>query len=613
LHPFREAVTIVGAIHLARGRRGNSDPGSPPQHEREHMNEIHETPRTGYRPSGKVKWVRFVAGALVTAAVAGLMAVCLFWAFRRGIYLIFVAPLIASAVVGGVWFLALTWSHCRNKRLTAATSILLALLTYLGYYQLGLTQIIGIRNIHRIDILPHYVQFRMKTDLAEDVRFRNVNRGRRAGPDRVQQGFNWVFFGSELVLVAGVVATIGQYCASRAYCESCSRWMTSETLKLAPMTGAALWDSLEEQQYEDVHALLARTSTPNSVGCNVTVEHCSTCAASERPQVVYLTVKDVRVPGTREPFATKLGALFKPRWSAGQRSLVNQVELHPAEVGALVASFPGLRGTVREHPRLFADARAVAQEIADAQKTEAAEWNQRLARITPVEPEDAGTVLTRRNAIIQTVIGVVTIFGGFGLAFGPAGVLFSLDPKPPDWVFGVGVGWMFLCLILDLIWILSYPTYFTSLFMLRKTRNALEFRANPAVDLHNPELVFVDIVPRINWGKQMLENATDIGFLEMSESKRALLFEGDRERYFIPVESILEVKHESWAALVQHQLQSAPTLHHHIVVRAQTAAGAWETWFSRRQDTFRRLTAKQRLADAQELESKIRRLIESAR
>jgi len=149
--------------------------------------------------------------------------------------------------------------------------------------------------------------------------------------------------------------------------------------------------------------------------------------------------------------------------------------------------------------------------------------------------------------------------------------------------------------------------------MLRKTKNAFEFRANPAVDLHNPELAFVDIVPRINWGKQMLENATDIGFLEMSESKRALLFEGDRERYFIPVESILEVKHESWAALVQHQLQSAPTLHHHIVVRAQTAGGPWETWFSRRQDTFRRLTAKQRLADAQELESKIRRLIESAR
>jgi hypothetical protein len=54
-------------------------------------------------------------------------------------------------------------------------------------------------------------------------------------------------------------------------------------------------------------------------------------------------------------------------------------------------------------------------------------------------------------------------------------------------------------------------------------------------------------------------------------------------------------------------------LHHHIVVRAQTASGPWETWFSRRQDTFRRLTAKQRIADAQELESKIRRLMQPAR
>ncbi len=117
------------------------------------------------------------------------------------------------------------------------------------------------------------------------------------------------------------------------------------------------------------------------------------------------------------------------------------------------------------------------------------------------------------------------------------------------------------------------------------------------------------MVPRINWGKQMMENASDIGFLELNKSRRELIFEGDRQRYWIPVDSILEIKHEFWAESIQHQLQSSPTLHHLVVVHAMTADGPWETWFSRRHNKLQMRTAKRRLADALELESKIRELM----
>ena len=145
--------------------------------------------------------------------------------------------------------------------------------------------------------------------------------------------------------------------------------------------------------------------------------------------------------------------------------------------------------------------------------------------------------------------------------------------------------------------------------MLRQTRHAFELRPNPAVDMNDPDLFFVDIIPRINWGKQMMENATDIGFLQLDKSRRELRFEGDRERYWIPAESILEIKHEFWAESVQHQLQKAPSLNHVIVVRAMTASGPWETWFYSRQYKFRLHTENARLADALELESKIRELM----
>ena len=569
--------------------------------------------RAAYRASGHVNWLKFVPGLIVTGGLAIALAWLLFWALQRGFYLIFVAPLIASFALAGVWYLVLSWSQCRNKLIALRSSVILGLVLYLGYFHFGLLQIVGMHNAHRFDLLPRYIQLRMRTDVARDARHPNPNKFQPKRPDRVQQAFNWFFFGGELILVAGVVNSIGNLCVSRAYCETCSRWMKSESLKLPPHVGRALWHALEQKRYEDVHTFLTNTSHRSSVGCNVTVEHCPYCAAGERPLVVYLTVKDLVEPGAREPIGTKFASLFKPRWSAGLRPVITQIELLPDEIAPLAMSFADLKHSVKADPDLFAELQAVSREMASAREPMPTHGIQRFARIQPVEPGEAGTVLTRRNAILQTVIGVVSIFGGFVVAFAPALILGNLEPEPPGWVMGTAVAWLFGGLVLNLAWILLFPTFFTTRFMLRQTRNAFEYRPSPAVDLRNPDLVFVDIVPRSNWGKQMMENATDIGFLEMNKSTRELVFEGDRERYWIPVESILEIKHEFWAEAVQHQLQSAPTLHHHVVVRAQTADGPWETWFSRRQDTLRLLTAGRRLADATELEAKIRELMPATR
>jgi hypothetical protein len=324
---------------------------------------------------------------------------------------------------------------------------------------------------------------------------------------------------------------------------------------------------------------------------------------------VYLTIKDIPAPGKPDPIAAKVGSLFKPEHSANLRTLADHVALRPEEVGALAGSFPALKGTIEAHPKLFAEAQPAVWEADDDGAAPAAGRPDRVARIEAVEPREAGTVLTRGNAIAQTVIVTLSALGGLLLAFVPAGVLYTLDPKPPDWVFGIAVGWMFACLLLNLAWNLSFARYPSSRFMLRQTRRAFELRPNPAVELNDPDLYFVDIIPRVNWGKMMLENATDIGFLQLDHRRRRLVFEGDRLRYWIPVESILEVKHEFWAQSVQHQLQSSPSLNHLVVVRAMTADGPWETWFYQRQHRFRRHTENRRLDDALELESKIRELM----
>jgi hypothetical protein len=384
--------------------------------------------------------------------------------------------------------------------------------------------------------------------------------------------------------------------------------MNYETLKLPPGLGATLWDSLQRADFAAVPQHLTGTSRQGAISGSLTIEHCPHCPAENRSNTVYLTVKDIPIPGTRDPIAAKIGSMLKPKHSAGQRTHADHAELRPEEVGALARSFPSLKNTIEPHPNLFAEVHLAAREIDRAGEAQVDEWTERVARVEAVEPSDAGTILTRKNAIIQTIIGVVSVFSGFALAFAPAGVLSSLDPQPPDWVYGIAVGWLFGCMLLNLGWILFFARYPTSQFMLRQTRHAFELRPNPAVDMNDQDLFFVDIIPRINWGKQMMENATDIGFLQLDKTRRELRFEGDRERYWIPAESILEIKHEFWAESVQHQLQRSPSLNHVVVVCAMTASGTWETWFYCRQYRFRMHTEKRRLADVLELESKIREL-----
>jgi hypothetical protein len=341
----------------------------------------------------------------------------------------------------------------------------------------------------------------------------------------------------------------------------------------------------------------------------VTVEHCPACPAADRPTAVYLTVKEVPVPGMPVPIGARIESAFKPRQSPTLRTVADHVRLVPEEVGALAGSFPDLRSTIGAHPAVLAAEQSAAREIDRAAAVPSAGRTDRLARVETVDPREAGTVLTRGNAVTQTVIALVSGVGSLAMALAPVAALLNIEPRPPGWVGAVALVWMFGWLVFGLVWNLWFARYPTSRFMARRTRHAFELRPNPAVDLNDPDLVFVDIIPRIKWGKAMMENATDIGFLQLDSRRHLLIFEGDRQRYWIPAESILSVTHEFWASAGQHQFQSSPTLNHLVVVRALTAEGPWETWFYRRQNAFRPQTANRRLADALELEAKIRALI----
>jgi hypothetical protein len=221
-------------------------------------------------------------------------------------------------------------------------------------------------------------------------------------------------------------------------------------------------------------------------------------------------------------------------------------------------------------------------------------------------------ILTRTNAILQTIIGIAPILGAFAVAFGSLGVFAILEKSLPKWMALVAIAIFLGGMIMNLVWCMTFVNFPAGWFMLGRTRRAFERRGDHVVDPQDPDLYFVDIIPRANWGKAMLENASDIGFLKVDKVRHELRFEGDNQRYVIPADSILDVSHEFFGETLKHQLQKQPSQQHLVVVRAMTAVGPWETWFYLRHRRFHPRTGKRRLAESLALEQEISELIPQA-
>jgi hypothetical protein len=81
-------------------------------------------------------------------------------------------------------------------------------------------------------------------------------------------------------------------------------------------------------------------------------------------------------------------------------------------------------------------------------------------------------------------------------------------------------------------------------WLLGIARTKIKNRPDRRVDPNDPKARFVAVVPRSSWPEPTFFNAADVGFLIVDHSSNMLLFEGDIERYRIPVQSIAECKQE---------------------------------------------------------------------
>lgn len=140
-----------------------------------------------------------------------------------------------------------------------------------------------------------------------------------------------------------------------------------------------------------------------------------------------------------------------------------------------------------------------------------------------------------------------------------------------------------------------------------KSRRSIASRLNKWVDPHRPadsEPYFTGIVPRERWGKLAMEMATDIGFTEIDSRRGELRFEGDVERFRIPVSAITNcqmVCYFSTAGSKQIDYWLA-------MVQGNTARGPWEAPIAPRVIKWLSRPGSQRML-AQQLQDEITSLM----
>ncbi len=547
--------------------------------------------RTHYRSSGDINFANFFLWLMPALIVASILAALMYWLFHVGHYYVLIVPLFCAFAVAGMARLAVAQGHCRNKLVAGLTGAGLGLALYLGSYYVGMVSTFGAEVAARPDILVQYIRLRLATDVVRDThgsRDEETNSGRGGAPV-----LNWFRFGLESLLVVGIVATAATRRAGKTYCEPCRRWMVRETTPLDPLQTEAVCASLERNSARELAALCHAAPYTTIPNLTMAVEYCPTLkTGATRDCPVFLSLKRVHA----NPQGVTLDAFEQSKGKV----IAQRVELNREELPALAKRFPAFTSYVGA-----AAIAAVSPRLEVAPPPDSAAPRNDRAEITPLPPEHCGKVLTRAMMVkgnVYSAIGLVSMFTGFGLLAWGATRLESAE-KAHAGTDALGVG---LCVAGGAAVLFTFGGMFVdSSFggnrMLRKAFYAeISRRQDVIVDPNDPAARFVEIVPKLNWNKVMLDNASDIGLLVADPVRNEIRFEGDRERWRLPAASITNATLEHYV----HGNGAGKTKMFYVVLRASRPDGFWEAPLRERHATGlfsskRKKIAAKLLADIQ--------------
>lgn len=534
-----------------------------------------ERPR--YVPSGRVDWLKFLPLLLLSLLCAAVLAAALYGLYFEGWYLIILVPAIAAMLLSVMLSFAVRAGKCRSPLLAGALGLVAGVVMYIGYYYIGMVAMLGPQYATRLDLLPAYISWRAHVDVQHDVGGPRLPHDQ----DSADAPMNWFLFAFELGLVLFVTLLVTRRRASRAFCESCGSWKTQHVALFAPGFGKQIAEWLDAGQLPMIASLPPFKAGRRQQFTSVAVEVCPLTAASQNCPA-YLAVKDVSLGGGGTEFQKFDGATGKV--------LVQRAQISAEELASIRQLFPALSGiaaTPAQIPTGAAGARIPPPIPAGLSRSQ-------LIEVTPIPPADARKVMNGWTIAVGNLLSLVIVAAMILFAAGIfAGIFLSglpelMDHKgsPPNLARVVaGLALSAVCLVLCILsgYVgLKNSSFLGNRYYLGRAKRFFSLRRDRIVDpdrTSNLPTFFVEVVPRRNWGKLMLETATDVGFLQVDARRGEIRFEGDCERYRIPARAIRDCAIEQ---IVMSAGQSTIT-YYAVVISGDTATGPWEAPFIARQ------------------------------
>lgn len=227
-----------------------------------------------YKPSNIVPLTGLLL--LMVAAIIGGAAVGILVSFvERLIYLIILFPILMGLAGGFILANAIRLGKVRNPLVGAVFGVVIGILIYGSYHFAGYlafreevkTMILEDYGITAADMLPEdwvYLDEFIDSFLAEEysqpgflgymmlaaeegVSISPVTSSNDQGIDLGQTG-TWIYWGVELLIIAGIALVGGRNAARNPYCENCDLWMEKEKLiGTLPTTSGGLAAMLAKQ------------------------------------------------------------------------------------------------------------------------------------------------------------------------------------------------------------------------------------------------------------------------------------------------------------------------------------------------------------------------------
>jgi len=527
--------------------------------------------RPRYRPSGKIDAAPFMllaCGAIVVAIGVGfLVHLCVVLRFPGAL----LGPLFGGLAVTIAIAIAVRVGKCRNSWIAGLLGVVAGAVVLLAAFQFNMVAVRGNDRILRVDLLPSWID--------DHVHNNEIWEPGGPGKPRPVTEADVIFRYGMLLhgLFAGcaVPAITGWLMGAKPFSETHNRWFKTWLTRLTRESGEAVVDALTGNNEEMLPHVIkpfisGKSKKPPTAFSQLTLEY----LASEPDTPVYLSA--VLVPtGKSETIWPKTLA---KRW-----------ELTATEAMTFATAF-----TIPE--ALFGERREGTQ-LGDRAATEIA------ARVLVLPDQEAGLILSAGNRWFSTFMALSPLF--MGLVVGAvAGGVAAIHADEVELPVLIGLGVLSgVSVIGGLVWMGMFADFLPTWHYHRVARRVVAERAESLVHPDDPAAEFVQVVPRKNWGRVMLENADDVGFLLLDENRGVILYEGDFERWIIPRESVISFNLEAFD--IGASDPTAGAAFWLVVLKANVGGKVWEAPVAPRPFNLAKHTPITRRRRAEELHARI--------